>query len=96
MDSIIWLESYLQNYVGAVVVVSHDRLFLDNITNRTIEILLGQMYDFAKPYSQYMALREIQREQQLARQKNQEKEIAHTEKLIEKFRAKASKATMAQ
>ena len=96
MDSIIWLESYLQNYVGAVVVVSHDRLFLDHITNRTIEILLGQMYDFAKPYSQYMALREIQREQQLARQKNQEKEIAHTEKLIEKFRAKASKATMAQ
>ena len=96
MDSIIWLESYLQNYVGAVVVVSHDRLFLDHITNRTIEILLGQMYDFAKPYSQYMALREIQREQQLARQKNQEKEIAHTEKLIEKFMAKASKATMAQ
>lgn len=96
MDSIIWLESYLQNYVGAVVVVSHDRLFLDHITNRTIEILLGQMYDFAKPYSQYMALREVQREQQLARQKNQEKEIAHTEKLIEKFRAKASKATMAQ
>ena len=96
MDSIIWLESYLQNYVGAVVVVSHDRLFLDHITNRTIEILLGQMYDFAKPYSQYMALREIQREQQLARQKNQEKEIAHTEKLIEKFRAKSSKATMAQ
>ncbi len=96
MDSIIWLESYLQNYVGAVVVVSHDRLFLDHITNRTIEILLGHMYDFAKPYSQYMALREIQREQQLARQKNQEKEIAHTEKLIEKFRAKASKATMAQ
>lgn len=96
MDSIIWLESYLQNYVGAVVVVSHDRLFLDHITNRTIEILLGQMYDFAKPYSQYMALREIQREQQLARQKNQEKEIAHTEKLIEKFRAKASKATIAQ
>ena len=96
MDSIIWLESYLQNYFGAVVVVSHDRLFLDHITNRTIEILLGQMYDFAKPYSQYMALREIQREQQLARQKNQEKEIAHTEKLIEKFRAKASKATMAQ
>ncbi len=96
MDSIIWLESYLQNYAGAVVVVSHDRLFLDHITNRTIEILLGQMYDFSKPYSQYMALREIQREQQLARQKNQEKEIAHTEKLIEKFRAKASKATMAQ
>jgi ATP-binding cassette subfamily F protein 3 len=52
MDSIIWLESYLQNYVGAVVVVSHDRLFLDHITNRTIEILLGHMYDFAKPYSE--------------------------------------------
>ena len=90
------VESYLQNYVGAVVVVSHDRLFLDHITNRTIEIIFSQMYDFAKPYSQYMALREIQREQQLASQKNQEKEIAHTEKLIEKFRAKASKATMAQ
>ena len=96
IESIIWLENFLKSYLGAVVIVSHDRMFLDNVTNRTIEISLGRIYDYPKPYSQYLILREELREQQLATQKNQQKEIEHTEKLIEKFRAKASKATMAQ
>ncbi|MBV1923479.1 MAG: ATP-binding cassette domain-containing protein, partial [Flavobacteriaceae bacterium] len=81
---------------GAVVVVSHDKMFLDNITNRTIEISLGKIYDYNKPYSKYLVQRQELREQQLASQKNQQKQIEQTEKLIEKFRAKASKATMAQ
>ncbi len=96
IESIIWLESFLKNYAGAVVIVSHDKMFLDNITNRTIEISLGRIYDYPKPYSKYLVLRAEIREQQLASQKNQQKQIEHTEKLIEKFRAKASKATMAQ
>lgn len=96
IESIIWLESFLNSYPGAVVIVSHDKMFLDNVTNRTIEISLGRIYDYNKPYSKYLVLREELREQQLASQKNQEKQIQQTEKLIEKFRAKASKATMAQ
>nr|WP_322626471.1 ATP-binding cassette domain-containing protein [uncultured Flavobacterium sp.] len=96
IESIIWLESFLKTYPGVVVIVSHDKMFLDNVTNRTIEISLGKAYDFAKPYSEYLILREEIREKQLATQKNQQKSIEHTEKLIEKFRAKASKASMAQ
>lgn len=96
IESILWLEDFLKQYSGAVVIVSHDKMFLDNITNRTIEISLGKIYDFPKPYSKYLTLRQELREQQLATQKNQQKHIEHTEKLIEKFRAKASKATMAQ
>lgn len=96
IESIIWLESFLRGYAGVVVIVSHDRMFLDNVTNRTIEISLGKAYDFPKPYSEYLTLRQEIREKQLATQKNQEKKIEHTEKLIEKFRAKASKASMAQ
>ncbi|GAL70295.1 ABC transporter ATP-binding protein [Jejuia pallidilutea] len=96
IESIIWLEGFLKNYTGAVVIVSHDKMFLDNVTNRTIEVSLGRIYDYPKPYSKYLVLREEIREQQLASQKNQQKQIEHTEKLIEKFRAKASKATMAQ
>ncbi|WP_029033182.1 ABC-F family ATP-binding cassette domain-containing protein [Salinimicrobium terrae] len=96
IESIIWLEGFLNNYPGAVVIVSHDKMFLDNVTNRTIEISLGRIYDFNKPYSKYLVLRSELREQQLASQKNQEKQIQQTEKLIEKFRAKASKASMAQ
>jgi ATP-binding cassette subfamily F protein 3 len=96
IESIIWLEEFLKNYSGAVVIVSHDKMFLDNVTNRTIEISLGKIYDFKKPYTQYLKYREEIRDQQLATQKNQQKHIEHTEKLIEKFRAKASKATMAQ
>lgn len=96
IESIIWLEDFLKNYSGCVVIVSHDKMFLDNVTNRTIEISLGSIYDYNKPYSKYLVLRKERREQQLATQKNQQKEIEHTEKLIEKFRAKASKASMAQ
>lgn len=96
IESIIWLESFLKNFPGVVVIVSHDKMFLDNVTNRTIEISLGKAYDFNKPYSQYLVLREEIREKQLATQKNQQKKIEETEKLIEKFRAKASKASMAQ
>ena len=96
IESIIWLENFLKNYVGAIVIVSHDKMFLDNVTNRTIEISLGRIYDYPKPYSQYLILRDELRQQQLASQKNQQKQIDHTEKLIEKFRAKATKATMAQ
>ncbi|MBT8267258.1 MAG: ATP-binding cassette domain-containing protein [Bacteroidia bacterium] len=96
IESIIWLENFLKNYQGAVVIVSHDKMFLDNITNRTIEISLGRIYDYNKPYSKYLVLRQEIREQQLASQKNQQKQIEQTEKLIEKFRAKASKANMAQ
>ncbi len=96
IESIIWLEGFLKNYSGAVVIVSHDKMFLDNVTNRTIEISLGRIYDYPKPYTKYLVLREEMRTQQLASQKNQQKQIDQTEKLIEKFRAKASKATMAQ
>ena len=96
IESIIWLEGFLKNYPGAVAIVSHDKMFLDNVTNRTIEISLGRIYDYPKPYTQYLVLREELRTQQLASQKNQQKQIEQTEKLIEKFRAKASKATMAQ
>src|SRR5690554_402514 len=96
IESIIWLESFLKTYSGAVVIVSHDKMFLDNVTNRTIEISLGRIYDYNKPYSKFLVLRQEIKEQQLATQKNQQKQIEQTEKLIEKFRAKASKATMAQ
>jgi len=96
IESIIWLEGFLNNYSGAVVIVSHDKMFLDNVTNRTIEISLGRIYDYPKPYSKYLVLRQELKVQQLASQKNQQKQIEQTEKLIEKFRAKASKATMAQ
>jgi len=96
IESILWLEDFLKGYAGAVVVVSHDKMFLDQVTNRTIEISLGKIYDYNKPYTQYLVQRNELREQQLASQKNQQKQIEQTEKLIEKFRAKASKATMAQ
>ena len=96
IESILWLEEFLKNYAGAVVVVSHDKMFLDNVTNRTIEISLGKIYDYNKPYTKYLVQRQELRAQQLASQKNQQKQIEQTEKLIEKFRAKASKATMAQ
>ncbi len=96
IESIIWFENFLKGFAGAIMMVSHDKMFLDNVTNRTIEISLGQIYDFKKPYSQYLLLRNEIREKQMQAQKNQEKEIKHTEQLIEKFRAKANKASMAQ
>ncbi|TBW27975.1 ABC-F family ATP-binding cassette domain-containing protein [Gramella sp. KN1008] len=96
IESIIWLEGFLNNYPGSVMLVSHDKMFLNNVTNRSIEISLGNIYDYRKPYSEFMEFRKELREQQLAAQKNQQKEIEQTEKLIDKFRAKASKASMAQ
>ncbi len=96
IESIIWLEQFLKTYPGVVVIVSHDKMFLDNVTNRTIEISLGRIYDYNKPYSKYLVLRQEMREQQLNAQKNQEREIQQAERLIEKFRAKSSKASMAQ
>lgn len=96
IESIIWLENFLKSYAGAVVLVSHDKMFLDNVTNRTIEISLGKIYDYNKPYTQFLELRKDIKEKQLQAQKNQEKEIKHTEQLIEKFRYKASKAAFAQ
>ena len=96
IESIIWLEQFLKKFKGALVMVSHDRMFLDQITNRTIEILHQRIFDFKKPYSKYMEIRKELRAQQQAAQKNQEKQIQQTEKLIERFRAKASKASMAQ
>ena len=96
IESIIWLENFLKNYSGAIVLVSHDKMFLDNVTNRTIEISLGQIYDYKKPYSQFLLLRGEIKEKQLQAQKNQEREIKQKQHLIDKFKAKASKASMAQ
>lgn len=96
IESIIWFEQFLNNYTGAVMIVSHDKMFLDNVTNRTIEISLGRIYDYNKPYSKYLVLREEIRQQQLSAQKNQDREIQQAERLIEKFRAKSTKASMAQ
>ena len=96
IESIIWLENFLKGYSGAIVLVSHDKMFLDNVTNRTIEISLGQIYDYKKPYSQFLLLRGEIKEKQLQAQKNQDKEIRQKQLLIDKFKAKASKASMAQ
>lgn len=96
LNSIIWLEGFLRNFQGSVVLVSHDKTFLDRMSNRTIEISLGKIYDYNKPYSQYLELRAERREHQLAAQKNQQKEIDRMERLIDKFKAKATKASMAQ
>lgn len=96
IESIIWLESFLTSYPGCVVIVSHDKMFLDNVTNRTIELSLGRIYDYPKPYSAFKILRQELIEQQLNAQKNQQREIDQAERLISKFKAKASKASMAQ
>ncbi len=96
IESIIWFEEFLKKYAGAIMLVSHDKMFLDNVTNRTIEISMGKIYDYKYPYSKYLVQRKELKEKQLQAFKNQEKEIKHTEQLIEKFRAKANKASMAQ
>ena len=96
IDSIEWLEQFLMKYKGSVVLVSHDIMFLDQVTNRTIEIVNKRHFDLKKSYTLFMSLRDEMRVQQHAAQKNQEKQIQQTEKLIERFRAKASKASMAQ
>ncbi len=96
IEAIQWLEEYLKKYPGAVVLISHDRAFLDNITNRTIEINNKKLYDYNCNYSEYQIRREEELITQLQAFKNQQREIAQTEKLINKFRAKASKASFAQ
>ncbi len=96
IDSIMWLEHFLQNYNGSVVLVSHDKMFLDNVCNRTIEISLGKIFDYKASYTKYLHLREERYEKQVQSKINQDKEIKHTEDLIEKFRYKASKASFAQ
>ncbi len=96
IESIQWLEDFLKDYFGALILVSHDKAFLDQVTNRTIEISLGKIYDYKTNYSNYIIQSKERREQQLAAQKNQQKFIEHTEDLINKFRAKASKAAFAQ
>jgi ATP-binding cassette subfamily F protein 3 len=96
IESIQWLETFLAGYSGAVVLVSHDRAFLDNVTKRTIEISLGKIYDYKASWSKYLVLREERREQQLAAFRNQQKMIEDTERFIERFRSKATKAIQVQ
>ena len=96
IESIQWLEEYLAGYPGAVILVSHDRAFLDNVTNRTIEISLGRVYDYQVPYSRFVVLSQERRQQQMATYTNQQKMIQDTEKFIERFRYKATKAVQVQ
>ncbi|MDB2362305.1 ATP-binding cassette domain-containing protein, partial [Flavobacteriales bacterium] len=96
IESIVWLEGWLKNYSGAVVLVSHDRAFLDAVTNRTIDLILGKANDYKASYSKYVELRKDRQEKQIQSKKNQDKEIKQTKMLIEKFRAKKSKASFAQ
>ncbi|MBX7202654.1 MAG: ATP-binding cassette domain-containing protein [Bacteroidia bacterium] len=96
IESIQWLETFLAGYPGAVVMVSHDRAFLDAVTNRTIEITLGKIEDYKAAWSKYVILRKERREQQMAAYKNQQKMIEETEKFIDRFRYKASKAVQVQ
>ncbi len=96
IESIEWLESFLKGYQGAVMMVSHDRAFLDHITLRTIEISVGRIYDYKVPWSEYVVLRADRRAQQLAAYRNQQKMIDDTEKFIERFRYKATKAVQVQ
>jgi ATP-binding cassette subfamily F protein 3 len=96
IESIRWLEVFLKNYQGAIMIVSHDRRFLDFITNRTIEFSLGKIYDMPYPYSKFVTERAYQKELQLASYNNQQKQIAQQERFIERFKAKASFASRAQ
>ncbi len=96
INSIQWLESYLQSYTGAVVLVSHDRTFLDNITKRTIEITAGRIYDYKCSYSEYVVLMQERRASQMAQLTNQQRQVAQIEAFIERFRYKATKARQVQ
>jgi ATP-binding cassette subfamily F protein 3 len=96
IDSVLWLEKFLKDYPGAIIMVSHDKSFLDTITNRTIEVVSGDIEDYNSPYTKYTELRKERREQVINAQKNQQRDIAQIEKNIDRFRAKASKATFAQ
>ena len=96
IESIQWLERYLVQYPGIILLISHDKTFLDNITNRTIELANGKAYDYKCNYSKYIILREEEIVTQIAAKKNQEKMVKHTQELINKFRAKKNKAAFAQ
>ena len=96
IESIQWLEEYLKNYNGAVLLISHDRAFLDNVTTRTIELSLGKIYDYKVPYSQFVQLRAERRAQQLAAYQNQQRLIEKSEEFIEKFRYKPTKSNQVQ
>ena len=96
IESIQWLEEYLKSYNGAVLVISHDRAFLDNVTNRTVELSLGKVYDYKVSYSKYVELRAERRAQQLAAYENQQRMIGKTEEFIEKFRYKPTKSNQVQ
>ncbi|MFM7401352.1 MAG: ABC-F family ATP-binding cassette domain-containing protein [Bacteroidota bacterium] len=96
IESILWLEDWLTDYQGMVVVISHDRRFLDNVTNRTVEIVLGKLHDYKAAYSRYMELSAERREQMSAAYENQQRVIADRERTITRFMAKASKTKMAQ
>lgn len=96
IESILWLENFLKDYPGAVIVISHDREFLDNVTKRTIEIELGRVYDYKASYSGYVEMREERREKMMSAFENQQKVIAQKERTITRFMAKATKTKMAQ
>ena len=96
IESIQWLEEYLKNYNGAVLLISHDRAFLDNVTTRTVELSLGHVYDYKVPYSKFVELRAERRAQQMAAYENQQRLIEKTEEFIEKFRYKPTKSNQVQ
>jgi ATP-binding cassette subfamily F protein 3 len=96
IESIQWLENFLATQANAVILVSHDRAFIDNVTQRTVEISLGKIYDYRVNYSKYVELRKERREQQLRAYENQRKQIEDTEEFIERFRYKATKAVQVQ
>ncbi|MBR5856768.1 MAG: ABC-F family ATP-binding cassette domain-containing protein [Bacteroidales bacterium] len=96
IESIEWFESYLKSFSGSIVLISHDRKFLDNITNRTVEIMLGKIHDYKVPYSKYKILRKERMEQQKAAYENQQRMIEKTEEFIERFRYKATKSNQVQ
>jgi len=96
IESIQWLENYIKNFSGAAVIISHDKAFLDNLTNRTIEISLGRIYNYKAAYSEYVELRKERRDQQMAAYRNQQKMIEDTEDFIDRFRSKATKAIQVQ
>jgi len=96
IDSIRWLEKFLKNYNGTILLISHDRTFLDNVTNRTIEVVNGKIYDLPYSYTDYVLIREQQKEQEYAAYRNQQKQIAQTERFIERFRSKATLASRVQ
>ena len=96
IESIEWLEGYLKDYRGSLVLISHDRKFLDNVTDRTVEIMLGRIHDYKVPYSKYLELRKERLEQQRAAFENQQRMIEKTEEFIERFRYKPTKSNQVQ